>query len=87
VLNSRQTEVQTVQTIDTGPKNSLCVVSSVLRNGHAAEKHGRGTAGAHGGRGMAGSPQPILDFKANVMFSGTRVMGVFDGDCSLGGGG
>ncbi len=47
----------------------------------------RGRLAHVGGGGVAGSPNPVLEFKANVMFSGTRVMGVFDGDCSLGGGG
>jgi hypothetical protein len=36
---------------------------------------------------VAGIPQPVLDFKENVMFAGMSLMGVFYGDCSLGGGG
>jgi hypothetical protein len=39
-----------------------------------------------GGGGVAGNLRPALNFKENVMFAGMRVMGVFDGDCSLGGG-
>jgi hypothetical protein len=42
---------------------------------------------ARGGGGVAGILRPVLDFKENVMFAGTCVMGVFDGDCSLEGGG
>jgi hypothetical protein len=38
-----------------------------------------------GGRGW--ESQPAWDFRETVMFAGTRLMGVFDGDCSRGGGG
>jgi hypothetical protein len=44
-------------------------------------------AGMRGGGGVAVNLRPVLDFKENVILAGTRMMAVFDGDCSLGGGG
>jgi hypothetical protein len=44
-----------------------------------------GTADMYGGGGVAGNPWLVLDFKE--FYTGARMMSVFDGDCSLGGGG
>jgi hypothetical protein len=87
VLNSRQTDIQTVQTI-------LHVVSSVLRNGlHIntdimLQKCGWGAAGTRGGGG------PWLwtcghhwTFKERSLVLWSARDGRFDGDRSLGGGG
>jgi hypothetical protein len=68
------------------------MVSSVLYNGpyintplsRCRETWAGGMAGAGGG-GVAGNPWLVLDLKE--FYAGACVMGVFDGDCSLGGGG
>jgi hypothetical protein len=70
------------------------MVSSILRNGlHINTMISRcretwaGAAGTRGGGATcAGNPQQYWTFKENICFFGTRVMGVFDGDYSLGGG-
>jgi hypothetical protein len=51
----------------------------------AAEKCGWGERLARVGGGVAGNARPVWNFKE--FYAGACVMGIFDGDCSLGGGG
>jgi hypothetical protein len=96
MLNYRQTDIQTVQTIwicfDWKIK-SMRVVSSVLRNGlhinalmSCCKETWAGDSWRTWGGGMAGKPWPVLDLNEKILCVGARVMGVFSSDCSLEGG-
>jgi hypothetical protein len=79
VLNSRQTDIQTVQTMDTWPKNSLRVVGSVLCNGlhintlmSCCRETWAGNGWRMWGWGVAGKPRPVLDSKENFVCRNSR---------------
>ncbi len=73
VLNSRHTDCTDFETLDIGPKKSVCVVS-VLGNGlhiNTLISRGRKTWAGDGwrawGGGVAGKPWPELDFNEKFM--------------------
>jgi hypothetical protein len=72
-------DIQTVQTMDIGPKKSVCVVSSVLGNGlhintliSRCRKTWTGDSWHAWRGGMAGKPWPVLDFNGKFLCRNAR---------------